>query len=192
MVRTFAILASCILSTNVAAADPPSPARAAALSAAPFGAGLALAVGGLIVANQRTCTTSQTGGSTCTDHYDSGVGMTIAGGVLVAVGPSLGHVYAGHVWTTGLKIRLAGLGLAGAGFAGLLLSDHSCTGFVCTKDVIGIGAVIIGGGVVVVGGAIDVTQAGEAAARASGPQLALTPIRTPSSTVLGLSARGTF
>jgi hypothetical protein len=190
--RTVSFIASSLLGTTFAAADPPSPTRAAALSATPFFLGAGMAVVGLVVANQRDCTTEPTGTARCTDLFDVGVGITVGGGVLIGVGPSLGHVYAGDVWTTGLKLRLAGIGIAGAGLVALGFAHGGCRQIVCGSEVASLGVVMIGAGTFVTGGALDVARVGDAARARSSMQLSLAPIRTPSSTVLGLAAHGTF
>jgi hypothetical protein len=177
--------------------DPPPPAvrprsstLAGALSIVPFAAGASLALAGLVIANRDVEHFDD--GRPPIDHFETGLGLTIAGGVLLAVGPSLGHAYAGKVWTRGLKTRVVGaaIGLAGLGLAALPIAC-STSGFVCAHEGAGL-LIVMGGGVTLaVGAAIDAATAPRAArTQASAPGVTLVPLRTRTASGLGLA--GTF
>jgi len=172
----------------------PSPDVANALSVAPTLAGFGLAVTGLIWANREPTCTGDPGtpvGVTCVDHFDVGLGLTIAGGVLLAGGPSLGHIYAGHPWSTGLKVRLAGVGIGGLGVLGIIVAPSDCGKIVCAGQGIGLLVVIGGAATFAVGAGIDAATAADAA-RADQPQFSLAALRTPSGTAPALVLSTTF
>ena len=43
-------------------------------------------------------------------------GLAIVGGTALLVGPSVGHIYAGHTWNTGLAMRASGMVTFGIGW----------------------------------------------------------------------------
>ncbi len=119
------------------------------------------------------------------------LGVTLGGWVLVAatgdilpaagaigvvamlVGPTVGHAYAGKTWNTGLKMRLAGIGVIGvAAFAagGAVASSRSCSIYSdCSssdRPLIMV-AVLAGGGALLslVGTVYEITTAQKAARR---------------------------
>lgn len=56
-------------------------------------------------------------------HEGMQKGMVVGGLLGLAVGPTLGHLYAGHPWNTGLQIRLASLASGTVGLALFAASD---------------------------------------------------------------------
>ena len=172
-----------------------SPAVAAGLSIPPTLVGLGLATVGLFVANiDVTCSgdPSVPPGVTCSeDYFDLGLGLTIAGGAVLAVGPSLGHIYAGKPWSTGLKVRLAGVAASALGLGAVLLDPNDCGDVVCPVSVIGLLVVMAGGATFVVGAGIDAVRAADAA-RDSGVQLTLVPLRTPRGSSPGIALQMRF
>lgn len=97
------------------------PAVATALSVAPTVAGL-----GVILALEAM-------GAHNGDAHPAAIGGTAVGLAAVVVGPTLGHLYAGSPWSRGLKIRLVGLGLVGAGVTVVATAEPtSCPG-VCFR-----------------------------------------------------------
>jgi hypothetical protein len=145
--------------------DPKSPLVAGLLSATPTVIGAGLGITGLVVANRES-----------PGSFDRGVALATTGSVLLAIGPSLGHLYNGHVWTTGLKVRLVGAGIAALGF-GIALLPVDCDDIVCTHQ--GIGALLVGGGALTltVGAVIDAATAPSRAREHNGG-LSLARLRT--------------
>jgi hypothetical protein len=96
-----AVMIAVVLASSalVAHADPPtprSPEVALALSSLPVAGGIALFVGGIeahVESHARTWLWTP---------------MTAAGVAGILVGPTLGHVYAGHTWSNWLGLRLTG------------------------------------------------------------------------------------
>jgi hypothetical protein len=163
-----------------------SPRTATALSTAPTLVGIGLVGAGLYVANL-DCSTPG-----CTDHFDTGLYMTIAGGALLGVGPSLGHIYAGDAWTTGLKVRLIGVGVAGVGGLVAAAAPSDCDGFVCPGQGIGM-LVAIGGAITYVTGAImDATSAGAAVEARNATQIVIAPLGAPRGYVPGIAFTRAF
>jgi hypothetical protein len=178
-------------------AEPKSENVADALSVSPTLLGLGVAGVGLYIANlDPTCTGDPSVPPyyrTCKDHFPLGLSITIAGGVLVAVGPSLGHIYNGRAWTTGLKVRLVGAGVGALGWAIAALGPSDCDskGFICPAQAIGILVVFGGAGTFVVGAGIDVVTA-SSAVRERNSQLTIARLRTPGGSAPALMFNMTF
>src|SRR4051812_33236277 len=88
--------------------------------------------------------------------------LSTVGSIMFMVGPTTGHIYAGHTWNGGLAARLIGVG---AGFIGLLLIVPCIEG--CSDGNGTAGAVfLVGGALTYAGGGIyEIATAGEAAHR---------------------------
>jgi hypothetical protein len=84
--------------------------------------------------------------------------LAVIGSAAVAVGPSVGHIYVGHAWTTGLKLRAAGLGVVAA-TAAISSRASSRDGFAT------VAAVFVGGGLFLAGAIHDIATARCAALR---------------------------
>jgi hypothetical protein len=114
-----------------------------------------------------------------------GWAAVVTGGLLVLAGPSFGHAYAGHTWSTGLALRLGGL--AGGGLCTLGLRAGGGA-FICILG--GVGAIAVGAG-------MDMVTAGNAARaynRANGidASVSLAPIPTLHGAVPGIALGGSF
>jgi hypothetical protein len=102
------------------------------------------------------------------DHDGNGNADALGtlGSIAFFVGPTVGHIYAGNTWNTGLKWRLAGLGVS---FGGLVFAFSQCGIFEgCSQseqDAADVGAAIaIGGVIMYVGGTIyEIATAGRSA-----------------------------
>lgn len=197
--RGWTLIAIVLVSHSVSAGTNPgvppvappekSPAVAAGLSVPPTVLGAGLVVAGLYVANMESiCTDGR-----CSDHFDLGLGLTIAGGGLLAVGPSLGHGYAGQVWTTGLKLRLIGTGIAAAGIGVAVIAPSDCPGLsgVCEGQAIGLFAVLGGAITFTIGAGLDAVRA-SGAVGASDTQVSFAPLRTRSGTAPGIVLQTRF
>jgi hypothetical protein len=114
----------------------------------------------------------------------------IAGGVALAVGPSLGHIYNGRVWTRGLKLRVIGTGISVLGL-GLVAVTPRCGDFFCAGDVLGLLTMLGGAGTFVVGAGIDMATA-HSAVETRNAQLTLSRFRTPSGSAPALVFNMTF
>jgi hypothetical protein len=81
---------------------------------------------------------------TVASKIDSGP-IGAVGGAAIVIGPSLGHIYAGTPWNTGLKMRVAGLGVgvvAGLMFMGAESGEVFCTGSKCEAGIaLGVAAI---------------------------------------------------
>jgi hypothetical protein len=122
-------------------------------------------------------------------HHD-GTALTI-GTVTLLVGPSAGHWYAGHVVTTGLGIRAAGLVTAGVGIDLLV----GCDGEPGCSTTPGWSLVGAGFGVMVAGAVWDsVTARGAVRDWNQRHAVTLVPARLPSARgdALGLALVGRF
>ena len=88
--------------------------------------------------------------------------LSTAGSIMFVVGPTAGHIYAGHAWNAGLGARLAGAGVA---MLGVVEAVGCIDG--CSSDRGNAAAVLlIGGGLLYVGGGLyEIATAGEAAHR---------------------------
>ena len=162
-----------------------------ALSGAPTLAGAGLAVAGLWIANRpQDCTGDPSVGYTCHDHFPLGLRLTVIGGALLAVGPSLGHLYNRRVWTTGLKLRLFGVGAAAIGL-GIAMGPADCNGFVCGPQIVGT-LVMIGGGATFGVGAFHDAATAYGAVRDRNLQLTVAPLRTSTGTAPALVLQTTF
>jgi hypothetical protein len=126
----------------------------------------------------------------CTDYFNRGLTLMIAGGTLLAVGPSLGHIYNGRAWTTGLKVRLIGTGISALGLTGLAFGG-GCSEIVCPLQGIGILVMIGGAGTFVVGAGIDAVRASDAVHERNA-QLSVAQLRTPSGSAPALVLNMTF
>lgn len=118
-------------------------------------------------------------------------GLIVAGAAAAALGPSVGHWYAGDLWSRGLATRLVGATAALGGFA-LLIDASLCED--CAADHGDLGAVVFGLGVtaIVVGTIDDIVTAPGAARRhnAAGRRVTVTPTLSPRQA--GLAVAGTF
>lgn len=95
------------------------------------------------------------------------------GVILLTVGPTLGHVYAGRVWSSGLAVRLVGIGVAIPG-ALLFTYGDTCGKFVCGAQVAGAGLVAAGGLTLAIGGIMDIASTRDVV-RAHNASLVVTP-----------------
>jgi hypothetical protein len=160
-------------------APPPgakSPNVAAALSLPPTIVGMALLGFGLYTANRDPTCEGENDFRECKDHFPLGFNLSLAGGLLLTVGPTLGHAYNGRVWTTGLKVRVASLGIAAAG-VGVALLSPDCSDIVCPMEGIGMLIVLGGAATFVVGAGIEAVTAARAVDERNS-QLSLGRIRT--------------
>lgn len=85
---------------------------------------------------------------------DTGESLATVGSIAFFVGPTVGHIYAGNTWNTGLKWRLGSLAVS---FGGLVYALSQCGIFdECTQaenDRAGIGAAVAVGGMITYFGA---------------------------------------
>jgi hypothetical protein len=191
VVKLKLIAIGLVAASSVARAETlKSEGVASALSVSPTVVGLGLAGAGLYIANlDPTC--SGDSNVACVDHFPLGLKLTVAGGALLAVGPSLGHIYNGRPWTTGLKVRLVGTGIAGLGLATAVFAPSDCDAFVCPLQGVGMLVVIGGAATFAVGAGIDAVRA-QSAVRERNAQLTVTQLRTPSGSAPGLMFHLTF
>jgi hypothetical protein len=125
------------------------PGTALALSLGVTGGGLALILAAAAAADGSDSVTG---------------GLALAGSLMVTIGPTTGHIYAGNAWNTGLKWRLGSLGVATGALAGALAL---CPPFSrCTNDgaAAALGVVFAGAGITYIGATIY--EAGTAGASA--------------------------
>jgi hypothetical protein len=126
--------------------------------------------------------------------------MLVAGSLAATIGPSLGHVYAGHTWNGGLGMRLAGgvVVLTGAmvAFSACPLFDP-CTGQ--QKSTADFGGIIAVGGALLYGsGLVYEIATAPAAARENNREhstsvgLTFAPVRSRNGTSPGLALVGRF
>lgn len=118
----------------------------------------------------------------------SGVAMFDIGLLSTLITPSLGHFYAGDIWTAGLGMRAAGGAVALVGVAqalGCLDTEDTC------NFVGGGGLALTAGGVLAAAGAFyDIATAPKAARRYNAKHVSLVPA-SPGANV-GLSIAGQF
>ena len=161
-----------------------TPSTALALSLSPTLVGLSLGIFALVVTDSNTANAGTEPIAT---------GLMIAGAAAFLIGPTLGHVYSGSTWNRGLKIRLAGLGIAALG--GIVGAGDCHSGAICSNQLGGIAMAVIGGGIIVAGTAIEVATA-PSSARAynakRGVTLGMRPIATHHGTVPSVFLGGTF
>jgi hypothetical protein len=170
-----------------------SPALASSLSVVPTLAGTGLVIAGLVIANRpQECSgdPSVPPYVTCIDHFPAGFRMTVIGGALLAVGPSLGHLYNRRAWTTGLKIRCVGAGIAALGI-GVAMIPSECGKFVCGPQALGALAMIGGGATFGVGAFHDAATA-YGATHDRNLQLTIAWLRTPRGTAPGFVLQTLF
>jgi hypothetical protein len=120
------------------------------------------------------------------------------------VGPSLGHIYVGRIWTTGLALRLGGLAVTAFGVGLFVTNRAPCTAEWCffpsaanTTGSIGLGLAFAGATTILVGAIHDIWTARRDARdynRAHGVDATVAPvtIRAASSTAPGLALVGRF
>jgi len=117
--------------------------------------------------------------------------LALAGLAGIAIGPTLGHAYAGDTWNTGLQIRLASVAV---GAVGVVVIAKSCPPFgSCPDPGSGdLGAAMVLGGMIglAVGTVYEIVDARGAATRANHRHLQLVP--TVGSGVAGASLTGRF
>lgn len=155
--------------------EPRSPGTAVFLSAGATVAGIAM------LAAERT-----------TSDYDVQRALAIGGLAAIAIGPTLGHAYAGRAWNTGLKVRLISLGVA---IGSLAIGLAACPPFsgACNSDgavaIAGVG--FVGGGLTYAGATLyEIVDAGNAARRSNERrQLQIVPA---TGTGPGVTLVGTF
>ncbi len=122
------LLAVTLASTSVASAQPPGLTEPTAPPAAhkqtrtamwltlgTMAAGAGLFALGEAMYQQPGCYNS------CVPQQ----GIAVVGGAALLVGPSIGHIYAGHTWNTGLAIRASGIATFGLG----MLAASRCFGY---------------------------------------------------------------
>ncbi len=117
--------------------------------------------------------------------------LAVAGLAGIAIGPMLGHAYAGDAWNTGLQIRLGSLAVVGVG---AVVVVTSCLFNFKRSDPPGCG---IGGGLAViglfglaVGTVFEIVDAPDAARRANARHLQVVPTVGPG--IAGASFAGQF
>jgi hypothetical protein len=80
--------------------------------------------------------------------------MAVGGLLALAIGPTVGHFYAGEIWSDGLRLRIGGVAVAAGGvalsMATCLKIDRWCEGFFPTAGLVG----ILGGGAMFASGAV--------------------------------------
>jgi hypothetical protein len=92
-------------------------------------------------------------------------GGLVAGGLLaLAIGPTLGHAYAGNTWNTGLQVRLASAAFATLG-AAIVVKSNCLFGAGCSDGAGALGGLMFTiGGVTYLGGTLyEMFTAGESA-----------------------------
>ncbi len=173
------LVTASLLVFSVAHAGPPvsdekSPQTALGLSAGVFAGGAIALVAARLAENE-----------------SSGLRGTlaVAGLAGIAIGPMLGHAYAGDAWNTGLQIRLGSLAVVGVG---AVVVVTSC--LFKPSDPPGCG---IGGGLAViglfglaVGTVFEIVDAPAAARRANARHLQVIPTVGPG--IAGASIAGQF
>ena len=118
---------------------------------------------------------------------DSDAATLWATGILtLAITPSLGHLYAGDVWTPGLGVRAAGAALAAVGAVQSVDCLFESCGFVDG----GGAALVAGAGLVAIGAVWDIATARDAARRYNEKRISLVP-SAPGANI-GLSLVGRF
>ena len=136
---------------------------------------------------------------------DSGGGQAIGmvGALAIAIGPTLGHAYAGATWNGGLGMRLAGTGMAFVGFMTAFMACPlfgPCTAEQQSKADLG-GVIAVGGGLLYGAGLVYEIASVPAAVREHNraahhdhlsANLTITPIRTPTTTSPGIALVGRF
>src|SRR4051812_35810841 len=123
----------------------------------------------------------------------AGFSLLAADGVLMVLGPSAGHWYAGEIGTTGLAVRAGSAAVLTAGMVGLYNCAQIDANCGRGGDYAVVGAITIGGIGLIFGTILDVFDAGEAAHRwnrAHGIEPILAPMVTSSGG--GLSLAGQF
>lgn len=180
------IVSVLALTTSIASADEGSrdETTAYALSIGGEVASLALLAAPLL-AQGDGCTTdpSDGGGLPACDVFD-GPTLPIVGAIGLLVAPSLGHWYAGKTWTTGLAVRLAGVGVTGAG---AVLLASSCLAEGCSdRDAMpGYALVAAGGAAMVVGTVLDFASIGDSVRARDQLSIAPLPVKDGAGLVLG-------
>jgi hypothetical protein len=175
-------------------ASPKSTAAAVSLALGTTAAGVVmLAIGANM---EKNCFGTCTGADT----------LERFGALAVVVGPSLGHVYAGHTWNAGLGIRLAGMAALGVGVIAMLpcyvtasvpagTGNYSNGNSSATCE-IGKAALLLGATATVVGTLTEIVTSASAVSdyndAHSLPAITVTPIRTVSGVAPGLSFVGRF
>jgi hypothetical protein len=119
------------------------------------------------------------------------IGLLVAGGAGLVIGPSLGNAYAGHPLTKGLALRAGGAALFALGTGSLVstLFDGS------NDPAMPLALCLTGVGLVVAGAVSDIASAGDDARRFNARhalQLAPTVIGQSGSRTPGLVVAGTF
>jgi hypothetical protein len=168
------VLAGVLLGGSVAHAEPTDtaakdPTVATALS---IGATLIPAVAGIALDNRHDATSAT---------------LVISG---VMLGPSVGHWYAGKVFTRGAAMRLLGAGIIGVGFLAAKKYPENDGDFIDDR---GLGIAIGGTVVIVLGALVDWGTAGESA-RKRNERITptVTAIKTPTGSTPALGLAGSF
>ena len=171
-VPTVAFALAIALLTATARADSPerSPGIALGLSAGTTVAGALLTLSAL-------------------DGWEGKKGLVGLGSALVVLGPTLGNIYAGDVWNTGLKLRVASVGaaLVGVGVVGAadcFMSNCASTGIATIGGAVVVASVVTFG----VGTVLEIRNAPLAARRQSAP--VVMPLVTEHGA--GISLAGSF
>jgi hypothetical protein len=163
--RLLLVLLICIPAIAVAEPEAPPPSTKSPGVALALSGGTTLAGAALLAA------ASQVDG-------DGSRGALIGvGSLAVALGPTLGHSYAGHTLNTGLVTRLVGAGVAAGGIA-LLLADGCLAGGHCGARINGdVGALMLIGGAATYGiGTVIEIAGAPGSARRHNASIALAPM----------------
>jgi hypothetical protein len=112
----------------------------------------------------------------------------IIGGTML--GPSVGHWYAGKLFTRGAAMRLLGAGIIGVGFLAAKKYPENDGDFIDDR---GFGIAIGGTVVILLGALVDIGTAGDSARKRNERVTpTVTAIRTPSGSTPALGLAGTF
>jgi hypothetical protein len=175
-----------LVTATVAAADPPapsSPGAAVGVSLGVTAAGL-----GLVFVGADAAIRPQAYGSIQSVVEGVAVGV---GSAALLVGPSLGRAFYAHsLWSTGLALRLIGVGVGGAGVAAALAMNSSWGGLF-------VGGIfeIVAGGFFITGATIEIATTPAAVRRHNATLLTIAPapIRGPEGSLApGLVLAGRF
>ncbi len=131
--------------------------------------------------------------STCTDSCALLEVIAVTGGAALLVGPSIGHLYAGHLWNAGLGIRLGGMVSLGIGWLVLMpcMQPNGPSGGTCAMG----GTLATLGALATVAGTVTEVATTPSAVddyNRAHATLTLAPIRTQDGIAPGLALAGRF
>ncbi len=128
-------------------------------------------------------------------HASSIQGPALTVGLLaLAIGPTTGHIYAGHTWSTALGVRIASVGTGLLGAMMVLSCIDRCQGSAATSADVGAGvflasAFVYGGATLV---EIATAQGTAREYNASHAAVTIAPLRTRDGTLPALAITGRF